>query len=113
MPGRQINSKRDEVIRLHSIGQTYAEIGRNLGISRERARQISIMKPPVQPRHVESKQMLTTGDVARLIGVHDNTVRRWSQNGVLSFYRINPRGDRRFRKKDIDDFFKKASVGIT
>ena len=51
--------------------------------------------------------MLTTSDVARILNVHINTVRRWSNQGILKSYRIGSRGDRRFRKEDIDNFFSK------
>jgi excisionase family DNA binding protein len=49
--------------------------------------------------------MLTVGDVARLLNVHINTVRRWSNQGILKAYRIGSRGDRRFRREDIASFF--------
>jgi len=48
--------------------------------------------------------MLTTSDVSRLLNVHINTVRRWSNRGIIKAYRIGPRGDRRFRRKDIASF---------
>jgi excisionase family DNA binding protein len=48
--------------------------------------------------------MLMVVDVARLLNVHTNTVRRWTNCGVLTVYRIGPRSDRRFYKKDIDAF---------
>jgi len=48
--------------------------------------------------------MLTTNDVARLLNVHINTVRRWSNQGKLKTHRIGSRGDRRFRREDIADF---------
>jgi len=48
--------------------------------------------------------MLTASDVARLLNVHLNTVRRWSNQGVLRAYRIGSRGDRRFRQEDIAYF---------
>jgi len=48
--------------------------------------------------------MLTTSDVARLLNVHINTVRRWSNQGILKAYRIGSRGDRRFREEDIVSF---------
>ena len=53
--------------------------------------------------------MLTTSDVARILSVHINTVRRWSNQGILQSYRIGSRGDRRFRKEDIDNFFSKGA----
>jgi len=52
--------------------------------------------------HIDS--MLTTSDVARLLNVHMNTVRRWSNEGTLKAYRIGSRGDRRFRREDIEYF---------
>ena len=55
--------------------------------------------------------MLTTSEVARILSVHINTVRRWSNQGVLKSYRIGTRGDRRFRKEDIDSFFSKDGRG--
>lgn len=48
--------------------------------------------------------MLTTSDVARLLNVHINTVRRWSNQGILKAYRIGSRGDRRFRSVDVASF---------
>jgi excisionase family DNA binding protein len=56
------------------------------------------------PNHQEIDPMLTTGEVARLLNVHINTVRRWSNQGVLRTYRIGARGDRRFRREDITSF---------
>jgi len=50
------------------------------------------------------KLMLTSSDVARLLNVHINTVRRWSNAGVLPVYRIGPRGDRRFKITDVFNF---------
>jgi excisionase family DNA binding protein len=56
------------------------------------------------PNHQDIDPMLTTGEVARLLNIHINTVRRWSNQGVLRTYRIGARGDRRFRREDITNF---------
>ncbi len=48
--------------------------------------------------------MLTISEVAHLLNVHINTVRRWSNQGLLKSYRIGSRGDRRFKKTDIENF---------
>lgn len=53
------------------------------------------------PNHEEIDPMLTTGEVARLLNVHINTVRRWSNQGVLRTFRLGARGDRRFHREDI------------
>jgi len=51
-----------------------------------------------------AETMLTASELAHLLNVHINTVRRWSNRGILKVYRIGPRGDRRFSKDDIDSF---------
>ncbi len=48
--------------------------------------------------------MLTIRQVARILNIHLNTVRRWSDRGILKVYRIGPRGDRRFKRGDIARF---------
>ena len=48
--------------------------------------------------------MLTVREVARLLHVHPNTLRRWSNNGRINAYRITPRGDRRFKREDVARF---------
>ncbi|MDY6892753.1 MAG: helix-turn-helix domain-containing protein [Chloroflexota bacterium] len=45
--------------------------------------------------------MLTVKEVSQLLHVHSNTLRRWSDQGIIKAYRIGPRGDRRFRAEDI------------
>ncbi len=55
-------------------------------------------------RKRELDTMLTVSDVARLLNVHINTVRRWSTQGRLKVYRIGSRGDRRFRQDDVTSF---------
>ena len=52
----------------------------------------------------EIMPMLTVKDVAVILNIHVNTVRRWSDQGILKSYRITSRGDRRFRQQDIAGF---------
>lgn len=54
--------------------------------------------------------MLTVREVARLLNIHTNTVRRWSDRGIIRVYRITTRGDRRFRREDIDHFLSEADM---
>ena len=49
-----------------------------------------------------TNQLLTVAGAAQLLGVHANTVRTWSDQGVLDCVRINARGDRRFRRPDVE-----------
>ncbi len=48
--------------------------------------------------------MLTVREVARLLHIHSNTVRRWSDRGLIRAHRITHRGDRRFKREDINRF---------
>ena len=50
--------------------------------------------------------LLTINQAAELINVHPETLRRWDRDGVLVAIRVNDRGDRRYRKKDVLDFMK-------
>jgi excisionase family DNA binding protein len=56
--------------------------------------------------------MLTVREVARLLHIHSNTVRRWADQGLIKAYRITSRGDRRFRKEDINDFLSDLNNGF-
>ena len=53
--------------------------------------------------------MLTVREVARLLNVHPNTLRRWSNEGRIMAYRINARGDRRFKREEIAHFLTELS----
>jgi len=61
----------------------------------------------------EMDNMLTASDLANLLNVHINTIRRWSDSGVLKSYRLGPRGDRRFRKDDINLFLESNFHGAS
>ena len=49
----------------------------------------------------ESDTLLSVAQAASLLGVHPNTIRSWTDAGRLTAYRINSRGDRRFRRGDV------------
>ncbi len=48
--------------------------------------------------------MLTVREVARLLHIHPNTLRRWSNEGKIRAYRITRRGDRRFKREEVVRF---------
>ena len=52
---------------------------------------------------------LTVTKAAHVLGVHANTVRAWSDAGRLRYYRINDRGDRRYRLADLQRFLSAAA----
>ena len=54
--------------------------------------------------------MLTVREVARLLHVHPNTLRRWSNKGRIRAYRISPQGDRRFKREEIARFLAELNI---
>jgi len=51
--------------------------------------------------------MLTASEVAAMLHLHVNTVKRLGDRGELTFYRVCKRGDRRFRLDDVMDFLER------
>ena len=48
--------------------------------------------------------MLTASEVAEMLHLHVNTVKRLGDRGELPYYRVCKRGDRRFRLEDVMAF---------
>ncbi|MFL5649474.1 MAG: GAF domain-containing protein [Chloroflexota bacterium] len=67
------------------------------------------MSTTLPPRPPDATLSVTKA--ARLLGVHPNTIRAWSDAGRLRYYRINPRGDRRYRLGDLQRFLAAAETG--
>jgi excisionase family DNA binding protein len=49
----------------------------------------------------EIGQMMTASEVAAVLRLHVNTVKRLGDRGELPFFRVSKRGDRRFRVEDV------------
>ena len=54
-------------------------------------------------------RMFSVHEVAEVLHVHPNTLRRWSDEGLIMSYRITARGDRRYCREDIKEFLKKMN----
>ena len=91
--------RRRQMVAMRKAGATYGAIGLKFSISGERVRQI-LNNIEQKPR--TSPVSLRTRDVASLLNIHPNTVRRWANNGTLNAYRIGSRRDRRIKREDID-----------
>ena len=50
------------------------------------------------------ERMLTVSEVAEILHIHPNTVRAWSDTGLLKVYRVGYRRDRRFNPQDVENF---------
>lgn len=55
---------------------------------------------------MENTNLLTIHQVAKILNVHTNTLRNWDNQGKLTAVRLGARGDRRYRKDDIDQLTK-------
>jgi excisionase family DNA binding protein len=53
----------------------------------------------------QTERMLRTGEACQILCIHSNTLRRWSEQGIIRAYRLGPRGDRRFRLEDVTALF--------
>ena len=51
-----------------------------------------------------SRRLLTLKEVSDMLRVHPNSIRRWSDSGLLPAVRIGERGDLRFRLRDVERF---------
>lgn len=52
--------------------------------------------------HGTGGALISVAQAAALLGVHPNTLRAWTEAGRLAAYRINARGDRRYRRGDVE-----------
>ena len=53
---------------------------------------------------LKNNRMLTARQLAILLNVHINTIRRWNNQGYIQAYRMGTRGDRRFDVDEITRF---------
>jgi excisionase family DNA binding protein len=60
-----------------------------------------------------SKEVLTTGEVAKLCHVTIRTVIKWFEKGHLKGYKIPGSRDRRFARDDVLQFMKEHGIPIT
>jgi hypothetical protein len=97
---------------MRTKGMHYSEIGKKLGISLERARQLALpeIKLPWPPAdEMANGQLLKSSEVAKIAGVLPITVARWAKTGRLRAFRIGPQGWLRFRRGDVEAFVQKRA----
>ncbi|MGN6187370.1 MAG: MerR family transcriptional regulator [Conexibacter sp.] len=56
-------------------------------------------------------QLMQVRQAARALGVHENTIRRWEERGLLHAVRL-PSGVRRFRPEDIEQMREQMFSGF-
>ena len=52
----------------------------------------------------DSIRLLKIKEAAKMLGVSPTTLRKWDNEGKLVAIKISERGDRRYRKEDIEKF---------
>jgi transcriptional repressor of dcmA and dcmR len=52
--------------------------------------------------------LLSLREAAELLSINPTTLRRWSNEGRITFVRINKRGDRRYRVSDLQSFIRRS-----
>ena len=57
-----------------------------------------------------NKQLLSINEVAEILDVNPETLRRWDNEGKLKAIRIGKLGHRRYKRKDIDDLLNKNNI---
>jgi excisionase family DNA binding protein len=57
-------------------------------------------------KYTTRNKLLTTREAAEILNVHENTVRRWCDRGIFTYYQISTRGDRRLSKNEVKAFLK-------
>lgn len=54
--------------------------------------------------------ILVVSEVAAVFRVSKITIKRWCKQGKLPYFRINARGDMRFKNKDIVSYIEKSNA---
>ena len=60
----------------------------------------------------DPSRMVTVGEASQILHVHPNTLRKWSDQGLIPSYRIGQRRDRRFAVEDLLAFLERGGNGM-
>jgi putative resolvase len=55
--------------------------------------------------------LLGVREAARRLGIHENTLRRWEQTGLIRAVKL-PTGVRRFRAEDVERLYEEMHRGV-
>jgi DNA-binding transcriptional MerR regulator len=57
-----------------------------------------------------SEQWLSPIEAGKMLDLHPNTIKRYSNGGEFPYYRVGSRGDRRYKKSDLLAFMRRSRV---
>lgn len=60
----------------------------------------------------ENKELLSIREVAELFGVHQQTLRRWDEQGKLKAIRVGEFGHRKYQRSEIEALIEKKGTDI-
>ncbi len=60
---------------------------------------------------IDLNRMYTVADIVELLGVHEESVRRWLRDGDLHGYMLGRKGGYRVSGQDLQEFLEKRSTG--
>lgn len=60
------------------------------------------MPKPLKMKLKDLPNILTLKQACEALNCHPNTLRNWDNNGFLKAIRFGARGDRRYKRKDIE-----------
>lgn len=58
-------------------------------------------------------ELLTIGQVSKIFGIHQDTLRNWEKDGILVPLRVGKRQDRKYRPQDIERIVEKMGSKLT
>ena len=62
-----------------------------------------------EPNLEKLPDILTLQQACEVLNCHPNTLRKWDNRGILKAMRFGSRRDRRYHRKDVVAFLKKAN----
>lgn len=65
---------------------------------------VEVIKP-----NTMTKKLLTIRQAAEILNVHVETLRRWDKAGKLNAIKVNDRGDRRYKREDVEKFISRRT----
>lgn len=58
-------------------------------------------------------RVVRVGEASQILSVHPNTLRKWSDRGLIPSYRIGRRRDRRFAVIDLLAFMERPTAAVS